>query len=175
MLDVAVSEILMREHPDRSEGWLTRARASAVNRRALVERARELEIARWLRLGRGEQGSQRGPNPSLLANALEALIGALYLDGGFEEVRALVERTFGPHLVDPDALVDPKTRLQELLQARGAPTPEYCTTAESGPPHAREFRVAVRLDGRTLGTGAGGSKRTAEQAAARDALERGAP
>jgi ribonuclease-3 len=172
VLDLIVSEILMAQHPDRSEGWLSRARAGAVNQRALAARARELELPFWIRLGRSERRTGGDAKPSILSNMFEAVIGAIYLDGGLDAVRPFLERVLGPALADPDALADPKTRLQELLQARGAPTPAYRTAAEHGPPHAREFHVEVHLGDQRLGVGKGRSKRDAEQEAARDALER---
>ena len=172
VLDLVISELLMERHSSAAEGWLSRARAAAVNKRALAVRARSLELQRWLRLGRSERSSGGEAKASILASALEAVIGALYLDAGLPAVRALVAREFGGELDEPaGAGGDAKTLLQEHFQARGEPVPTYTTTSEEGPPHARTFEVQVRAQGRVLGSGAGTSKRAAEQAAARVALE----
>ena len=170
MLDLVVSELLMERHPGRDEGWLSRARAATVRRESLARHANGLELERWLRLGRSER--RAGPaKESILADALEAVLGALYLDAGLARVRAWVERDFGAELDEPErGLADPKTRLQEWLQARGEPPPRYALLREAGPSHAPEFQVEVLAGERALGRGAGGSKRSAEQAAARRAL-----
>ena len=124
-----------------------------------------------VRLGRGEESSGGRDKPSILADVFEAVLGALYLDGGFPVAREFVMREFADRLLDPDVLrSDPKTRLQEQVQERGDPAPTYETVAERGPDHAREFEVVVRVAGRVLGRGVGRSKRVAEQAAAQRAL-----
>jgi ribonuclease-3 len=171
VLGLVVSELLMASYPDRDEGWLTRVRASAVKRDALAARARALGLARWIRLGRGERLHGGAEKPSILADIFEAVLGAIYLDAGLKPVRALLERE--PLVsagIEPSA-GDFKTRLQEILQARGEGTPRYRTTATRGPAHALEFSVEVTLGERVLGAGTGASKRAAEQAAARQALE----
>jgi ribonuclease-3 len=174
VLQLAVSELLMERHPERPEGWLTRARARTVNRDALAARARALGLAHHVRLGRGERLAGGAEKPSILADILEAVLGALYLDAGFGPVRGVVEReiALGDSFGEPE-LVDPKTRLQEQLQARGQGTPQYRTTGTRGPAHALEFSVEVRLGEEVLGVGSGPSKRAAEQEAARRALEAG--
>jgi ribonuclease-3 len=172
VLGLVVSELLMERCPERPEGWLTRARADAVNQAALAARARALELARWIRLGRGERLQGGAEKPSILADILEAVLGAMYLDAGLGPVRALLERELGPLSADLEpARADAKTRLQELLQARGEGTPRYHTTETRGPAHALQFEVEVRLGERVLGLGSGPSKRAAEQEAARRALE----
>lgn len=172
VLGLVVCELLMERNPDQTEGWLSRARAGAVNQDALAARALALGLGGCVRLGRSEQRSAGASKPSILANVLEALIGALYLDAGLTAVRALVERELGPELADHErARADAKTRLQELLQARGQGRPQYRTTETRGPAHALEFRVEVRLGERVLGQGVGPTKRAAEQEAARRALE----
>jgi ribonuclease-3 len=170
-LGLVVAEHLMDAHPGASEGELTRARAELVNKRALAARARALGLDAFLRLGRGERRQGGRAKDSILANAFEAVLGALYLDGGLEVARAFLLRELGSELADPGPRArDPKTALQELLQARGRETPSYETVAVSGPPHAREFSVEVRVAATLLGVGSGGSKRAAEQAAASAAL-----
>ncbi|MCE2392732.1 MAG: ribonuclease III [Proteobacteria bacterium] len=170
VLDLVVSELLMDRHPERDEGWLSRARSATVRQESLARHARELELERWMLLGRSEERSGE-PKPSILANGLEALLGALYLDAGLSGVRAWIESEFGGELADPErGLADPKTRLQEWLQARGGPPPRYVALREQGPSHAPEFEVEVRVEDRALGRGLGGSKRVAEQEAARRAL-----
>lgn len=171
VLGLVVSELLMAAHPDRDEGWLTRARASAVNRDALAQRARALGLSSWIRLGRGERIQGGAEKPSILADIFEAVLGAMYLDAGLRPVRALIERE--PVLsAEPEPMArDAKTRLQEVLQARGDGTPKYRTIATRGPAHALEFSVEVTLGDRVLGSGSGASKRAAEQEAARRALE----
>jgi len=173
VLDLAVSEILFEAHPEADEGLLSRARARAVNEKALAACTRGLGLHRALRLSRGEQRSGGCDKPSIQANVFEAVLGALYLDAGLEPVRVLVRRELGASLSADlqDLLADPKTRLQELLQARGEPPPRYEATSERGPDHAKEFEVCVHAGDRVLGTGVGRSKREAEQNAARVALE----
>ncbi len=172
VLDLITSELLMEQDRELDEGALSKARAEAVNTRALANRARELGLDRAVRLGRGEERSGGRGKASILANVFEAMVAAVYLDGGLEAARALVQGAF--HNLRSGALQpvgDPKTRLQEHLQADGRGLPVYETTAELGPDHAREFRVQVSSDGEVLGRGSGRSKREAEQSAADDALQ----
>jgi ribonuclease-3 len=175
VLALVVSELLMESRPERDEGWLTRARASAVNRDALAARARSLGLSRWIRLSRGERLQGGAEKPSILADIFEAVLGAMYLDAGLRPVRALIERgPLVPAEVEP-VVRDAKTRLQEILQARGEGTPQYRTIGTRGPAHALEFSVEVTAGDRVLGSGTGSSKRAAEQEAARRALEAEAP
>jgi len=171
VLGLVVAERLMHAHPHANEGELTHARADAVNERALAERARALGLDSLVRLGRGERRQGGRAKASILANAYEAVLGALYLDGGLDAARAFLARELGPELSEPRKRErDPKTALQHLLQASGREPPRYQTVAASGPPHAREFSVEVRAGDTLLGVGSGGSKRAAEQSAARAAL-----
>ena len=171
VLDLVVSELLMEQHSEVPEGTLSRARASVVNTQALAVHARELGLDRALRLGRGEERSAGREKASILANVFEAVLGAIYLDGGLGPARSFVERECGELVAAAgEPTVDAKTRLQELLQASGRPVPGYRTTATQGPDHAKEFQVEVRVGERVLGYGKGSSKREAEQAAARQAL-----
>ena len=172
VLDLVVSELLMESHPDADEGLLTQARADLVNKRALAERSAALGLDRAVRLGSGqEQDGTRGL-ASVLADAFEAVLAAIYLDGGLEAARQFISATHGERLRDlPVALKDPKTRLQEWVHKRGREQVEYVVLAERGPPHAREFDAEVRVGGRALGTGSGLSKVAAQMEAARRALE----
>ena len=166
----------MELHSQADEGVLARARAGVVNTASLARGAERVGMDAWVRLGRAEEGSDGRGKPSILANVFEALLGALYLDGGLEPVRRFVRREFEADLADVGAMRrDAKTHLQEHLQADGLEPPEYRTVAEWGPDHAKEFSVEVWGAGRVLGTGSGRSKREAEQAAAQRALEKLAP
>jgi len=170
VLDLVTSELLMRRRPDAREGALSRARAAAVNQAALAECAHRLDLGRHVRLGRGEEQSGGREKPSILANVFEALLGALYLDGGLPAAARFIERHVGPALDSKRTVTDAKTRLQELLQRRGLAAPEYALIRSEGPDHAREFSVQVQSGDDVLGKGSGRSKRAAEQAAARAAL-----
>jgi ribonuclease-3 len=171
VLGLVVAERLMHAHPRANEGELTHARADAVNKRALAARARALGLDGLVRLGRGERRQGGRAKESILANAFEAVLGALYLDGGLEAARAFLARELGPELTAPGKRErDPKTALQQLLQSAGREPPSYLTVAASGPPHEREFSVEVRAGATLLGVGSGSSKRAAEQSAARAAL-----
>jgi ribonuclease-3 len=172
VLDLVVSELLMEANPDVDEGVLSRARAAAVNAGALAERARELDLGDFVRLGRGERRAGGAGKPSILADTFEALLGALYLDAGLATVRAFIERELAPGLSASEDLRDAKTRLSEEVQKQGCEVPRYQTVAERGPDHAKEFEVEVRVNDEVLGRGSGSSKRSAEQRAAQGALER---
>jgi ribonuclease-3 len=180
--DAVLSLVLTRELYDRfpglGEGPLTKARAQLVNRRALAAQARELGLGRHLILSRGEETSGGRERPSALADAFEALLGAIQIDGGHEAARAFVLRCFGGALRELTAapsLENPKGELQEILQARSSHAPHYEVTASSGPDHDRRFECAVFHDGVELGRGAGKSKKEAESQAALAALARVRP
>jgi len=171
VLDLIVSELLMTAYPDADEGVLSQARARAVNTDALSEHARALGLERALRLGRGELRSGGRDKVSIQADVFEAVLGALYLDGGIEAARVFVTREFGPVLGEAASVLrDEKTRLQELLQRRGGVPPTYALCGARGPDHAKEFEVEVSADGRVLARGSGRSKQSAERDAARQAL-----
>jgi ribonuclease-3 len=172
-LGLAVAELLFQQHANASEHSLSLMRANLVNREALADVARELAIGNHLRLGPGELRSGGFRRDSILANALEAIIGATLLDGGMDAVRALVRRLL-EHRVDDDAVghKDPKTRLQELMQARRMPLPVYRVKAQHGEEHAPVFEVECSLAELDVRAQAhGGSRRDAEKAAAQAALE----
>jgi ribonuclease-3 len=174
VLAVTVSHLLVETFPEASEGELTRRRAALVNARQLAEVARRLDLGACLLLGRGEQRQAGHEKPSLLADALEAVLAAAYLDGGFTKAQRLVSRWFAPILDQQASLAwqDPKTGLQELIQARHKLSPTYHLLEESGPSHARRFQVELRLGETALAQGEGPSKKQAEQQAAERALEK---
>lgn len=177
LLGAAVAERLFHDLPQADEGLLTRARARLVNRRELAARARELALGEHLRLGPGELKSGGWRRDSILADALEAVLAAVYLDAGWPALTALVERVFAAALAALEhhgTDKDPKTRLQEWLQSRRLPLPQYRTVSESGPPHERRFTVRCVLDGLEVEpvVASGPSRRVAEQEAARLMLER---
>jgi ribonuclease-3 len=171
VLGVIITEDLYRRHPDLPEGQLAKLRAAVVNSRALAEVARALDIGRFIKLGRGEETSGGRDKSSILADALEALIGAYYLDRGTEPTRRLVLSLFAVTLDEADRLgagLDWKTSLQELASLCAAGVPEYAVT-ESGPDHAKVFQAQARVGDRVLGTGDGSTKKEAEQKAAEQA------
>ncbi len=173
VLALTVSSLLLERFPGSAEGELSRARAILVNSRQLAARARTLDLGAHLRLGRGEEQQAGQEKPSLLADALEAVLAAAFLDGGLRTAAKLTKRWFGP-LLDSLATLpwqDFKTRLQELTQARFKMSPTYHLVEESGPGHAKHFLLEVRLESRPLARGEGRTKKQAEQTAARLALE----
>jgi len=171
VLGVIITEALYRDNPEVSEGHLARMRAAVVNMRALADVARALELGAALRLGRGEETTGGRDKSSILADGLEALIGAVYLDCGLAIASAFVHRLFDPLLTDSAALgagLDWKTSLQELAAAELLGPPEYAVT-ESGPDHAKSFIASAIVGGERLGFGQGTSKKQAEQQAASEA------
>lgn len=175
VLGLVIAETLYDRLPDAPEGDLTRLRAALVNREALAQLARSAGLEGSLTLGEGERKTGGQRRESILADALEALIGASFQVAGFEAARNFVLRLYEERLSDlpsAESLKDPKTRLQEFLQGRGEALPDYRVLEVSGPDHRREFRVEVWLPGAGLGyQGRGPSRRRAEQMAAQTALE----
>ncbi len=174
VLDLTVGYILFARFPELREGKLTRIRSALVNENGLADRAREIDLGRHLLLGRGENASHGRDKPSILSCAYEALVGALFLDGGYDEALAFVRRFFEPHIESHQELLlsaDAKSSLQELLQERFNEGPAYVLVDEEGPAHARLFSVTVRFQDEELGTGKASSKKEAEQLAARAALD----
>ncbi|WP_236008367.1 ribonuclease III [Actinomadura physcomitrii] len=168
VLGLVVTDTLFRGHPDRPEGQLAKLRAAVVNMRALAGVARALGVGAHIRLGRGEEGTGGRDKSSILADTLEALIGAVYLDRGLDEASALVHRLFDALITRSAGLgagLDWKTSLQELTAVEELGVPEY-HVAESGPDHQKTFRASVRVGGTTYGSGEGRSKKEAEQHAA---------
>jgi len=177
VLDLVVSDLLMRRFPDRREGDLSRARAALVSEPGLAQVAVALELGRFILLGKGEERTGGRGRPSILANALEALMGAIYVDAGFDAAAAVASRLFESRIeeVDQHARLDYKSRLQERAQALWQTAPVYEVVAEEGPDHDKRFEVALSLAGRPYGRAIGRSKKEAEQgaaAAALDAIER---
>ena len=168
VLGLIVTDTLFREYPDLPEGQLAKLRAAVVNMRALAGVARGLRLGAYVRLGKGEEGTGGRDKSSILADTLEAVIGAVYLDCGLDEADALVHRLFDPVIARSARLgagLDWKTSLQELTAAEMLGVPEY-HVEESGPDHQKSFRASVRIGGRTYGEGEGRSKKEAEQQAA---------
>ncbi|MDX6196941.1 MAG: ribonuclease [Actinomycetota bacterium] len=168
VLGVIVTDALYRTHPDLPEGQLAKLRASVVNTRALAGVARSLELGKWLRLGKGEEVTGGRDKASILADTMEALIAAVYLDRGLESAAVMVRRLFDPLMLaatEEGAALDWKTSLQELTAARGLGVPEY-VVGESGPDHQKAFTAAAVVQGAVHGEGAGRSKKEAEQQAA---------
>jgi ribonuclease-3 len=175
VLNLLLSERLYREFPGASEGDLSRLRARLVSEEPLAEIAQEMQLGELLRLGSGELKTGGFRRQSILADAFEALCGALYLDGGLEPVRQRIEPLFESRIAalpEPSTLKDAKTRLQEHLQASGHPLPVYSVKSTSGEPHAQTFLVSCSVPHAGIETeGEGGSRRRAEQVAAQAALQ----
>jgi ribonuclease-3 len=173
VLDLVISHILSHRYSEMREGELTKLRASLVNEHHLALMAREINLGDYLFLGKGEDASQGRQKSSILSCAYEAVMGAIFEDGGYETVAELVGRFFLPSF-DPkkDELLvaDSKSRLQELLQEKHNEAPLYVIDGEEGPSHKKVFSVSVRFQDEILGTGQAGSKKGAEQLAAADAL-----
>ncbi|WP_263383041.1 ribonuclease III [Granulicella arctica] len=185
VLGLVVAESLYRRFPGSREGELTRLRASLVSRKHLADVAARIDLGRSLRLGKGEEQSGGRRKPALLANAMEAVIAALYLDGGLAAAQQFIEQ----HVIEPTlpdlnlalsggstfsgAIGDHKSALQEFLQAAGAGQPQYVLTDQTGPDHQKSFRVEVRIEsGISLAESVGTTKKLAQQEAARLALTR---
>jgi ribonuclease-3 len=172
VLGMIVTEELYRKYPDLDESRLSPLRSGIVNMRALADIARTLDLGRYIRLGKGEEVTNGRDKNSLLADAFEALIGALYISAGFEKTSECLLRLVGPTLTNAMALgagLDGKTALQELVASLGKSTLEYQVT-ESGPDHDKSFEAIAIVGGEAIATGLGKSKREAEQAAARAAF-----
>jgi len=175
ILNCGVARLLYDAHPEADEGALSRLRATLVSGETLAQIAGELGLGEHLRLGPGELKTGGFRRASILADALEAILGAIFLDSGFDAATAAVARIMGPRLSDlpaADTLKDPKTRLQEALQAHGLALPVYTLTAAAGDPHMQSFTVSCEVP--VLGVsavGEGASRRRAEQLAAAKLLE----
>lgn len=176
VLSFIISGELFRRFTKMDEGRLSRLRAALVKGETLAKLARTLELGEYLRLGSGEMKTGGHRRESILADALEAVIGAVYLDSGVEAVGELVLRLFAERLeaASPETnLKDPKTRLQEYLQSRRLPLPVYSVLSVEGEPHDQTFEISCRIEGLAKETrGVGSSRRRAEQAAAQQALEK---
>jgi ribonuclease-3 len=174
VLDLIVGEYLYHKLPEAAEGDLSKLRAALVNERSFARLAQALDLGRHIHLSAAEEHNRGRSKPSILSNAFEALIGAIYLDGGLEPARdaalQVLKRCF-PEIRPDDLITDHKTRLQEETQARFGVIPEYRVVAAIGPDHLKEFEVALFIDDKQRATGKGGSKKSAQQAAAKAALQ----
>jgi ribonuclease-3 len=174
VLGLVVTDTLFRGYPNLPEGQLAKLRAAVVQMGALAEVARELNLGSFIRLGRGEEVTGGRDKPSILADTLEAVIGAVYIDCGLNEATRLVHRLFDPVIERAARLgagLDWKTSLQELTAVEGLGVPEY-QVEESGPDHQKSFSAVVRVGGQVLGSGEGRTKKAAEQQAAEAAWTR---
>lgn len=172
VLGVVVADYLFREHPDMPEGELTRTRAALVCENSLYEVAQGLGLGRYLRLGRGEDAGGGRKRPSILADATEAMLAAVYLDGGMEAVRPIIRTLILDKEREKAADRDYKTALQELVQRTPGAAVSYQLVRESGPDHCRSFEMEASVDGSVIGMGVGRTKKEAEQMAAKAALEK---
>lgn len=179
ILNVIVSDILLEVYPEAAEGRLSKTRAAVVNEKTLAQLAKSIRLAECLRLGKGEEQTSGRDKPSILAGAMEALIAAIYLDGGFTAVYPVVRHLFRPlfspiqsdtHHAFP-LYLDYKSQLQELAQARWKIAPTYVLLSTQGPDHAKRFEVEVRMRGDVVAVALGTSKKEAEQNAAKAAIQ----
>lgn len=173
VLGVTVADFLYRRFPDMPEGRMTRLRAELVCEQSLHRVALELHLGGYLRLGKGEEHNGGRERASILSDAVEAVIAALYLDAGMETAAAFIHRCLldDVRAIETPSFTDYKTALQELVQRRSGQILSYELIGEEGPDHAKTFRMQVLLNGESVGTGVGHTKKEAEQAAAADALE----
>jgi len=173
ILGMTVAEHLYLSFPQLPEGRMTRIRSELVCEQSLFIAATELDLGKHLRLGKGEENNKGRERPSILADALEAVIAAIYLDGGMEPVKRIIHKYIinSPGIKQEAACSDFKTVLQELVQQKSGQTLKYQLISESGPDHMKTFVLGVVLNGKQISTGTGRSKKEAEQEAARLALE----
>ena len=173
VLELVVTEYLFSKYPKRPEGELTSFRAALVRKESLAEAAIELDFGDYLYMSRGEEQTGGRTRAYILANAFEAVLGAIYLDLGYDISKDFVLRSLTPkldHIVANRLDIDAKSRLQELVQDIIRVTPAYQLVGETGPDHAKEFSMGLVIDGRQVATGSGRSKQEAEQSAASSAL-----
>jgi len=174
VLDMVISHLLMQKYPDSNEGELSKRRSSLVNKKTLAQVARNFKVGKYVQLGKGEEQNLGRSKHSILACVYEALVGAMYLDGGYRKVSKVLQSHFDPFLSfeqKKPAYRDFKSRLQELVQSTFKTIPEYTLVKESGPPHDRKFEITIQIKGKTYGTGRGKSKKDAQQRAAAATLK----
>ena len=175
-LGFVIADMLFREFPDFDEGQKSKTKAALVSTTALARQAEKLQLGEHLLLGRGEEKTGGRRKQALLADGYEALIAAIYLDGGVEQARTFIAREFAPLVGDIRErgilAVDHKSALQEYLQSRDEPLPEYRLAGSAGPDHNKQFEIEVIVKGEAIASGSGASKKDAEQEAARAALEK---
>lgn len=172
VLELVSSDFIFHEHSSDMEGDMTKLRASLVCERSLADSARQIGIGNYIRLGKGEFSTGGNKRDSILSDAFEAVIGAIYLDGGLEHAAAFIRQFVLSDIEHKKLFYDSKTTLQEVVQERGENTITYELVSETGPDHAKVFEVNCRLSGEIIGSGTGKSKKTAEQNAAYEALLR---
>lgn len=175
VLELAISDLMMSSFPDSTEGDLSKLRAAVVNEQQLAELARRIDLGEYLYLGKGEDQCQGREKDSLLSDAFEAVLGAIYLDSGFTAALRVVKSQFGDLLnmaATSDISRDYKTRLQEESQNIFQTIPQYLLVSESGPDHDKTFEIHLLINREPYGQGVGKSKKQAEQAAAREALSK---
>ena len=170
VLELVTSEFLFKEHPNVLEGELTKMRASMVCEPSLAFQAKKLEIGKFIRLGKGEENTGGRERESIIADVMEAITGAIYLDGGFDKARDFINKFILCDLEESRLFYDSKSNLQELAQGKIKKEVRYELLSESGPEHDKTFLVEVFMDGQSLGRGLGKTKKTAEQHAAYEAL-----
>lgn len=171
VLDLSVAHVLSDRYPEAREGELSKMRAALVNTQTLSEIAKGLNVSPFIRLGRGELSSGGNERPSILADVMEAIVGAIYRDSSYDVAHQVVTRVFG-EMFDQVTPYDPKTELQEALHAAGSEPPNYLVELVEGPEHAPTFVTVVVVDGEIAGRGRGTTKKAAQQIAAAEALSR---
>ena len=174
VLSLVISDWLYKHREDFSEGRMSQIRSAFVREESLAVAAQKLNLGTMVRLGKGEEKTGGRQRPSLLADAMEAVIAALYLSVGFEKARAFIHSIFAEFMeqdFDDSFVRDYKSELQELMQAKGVERIDYIVSRDAGPAHDKTFWVELRIDGATLAEGCGKSKKQAEQQAARNALD----
>ena len=171
LLGMTAALLIYNKKPKMSEGQMTKLRAELVCEKSLAALALELDLGAYLLLGRGEENGGGRSRPSILSDAFEAVIAAIFLDGGYQPIEQLISRLLTPGLSNPlSSNTDYKTRLQEIIQCKQGQTLAYELAGEHGPDHAKSFTVDVKLNGNIIGTGTGKSKKNAEQEAAKAAI-----
>jgi ribonuclease III len=174
VLGFVIGDFLFRNFPDLDEGALSKMKAYLVSAPILAKKARQFEMGEALLLGVGEEKTGGRNKDSLVANLFEAVVAAVYLDGGIDAVRRMIDSSFGPDIAAIDAndllFHDYKTALQEIVQGKGLPLPEYSVVGEVGPDHEKRFIVEVRVSSEIVARGEGSSKKDAQQKAAKEAL-----
>lgn len=178
VLELAATEFLYNQFPDTQEGLLTAYRSALVKTSTLAQIATDLDLGEKLHMSKGEEATGGRTNASLLADTMEAVIGALYLDQGYDTVKEFLSQVLFVEVEDileNKLYKDAKSHLQEVVQARGSATPIYQVVSETGPDHDKEFTINVLVEGQVVGSGTGSSKQRAQRAAARKALKRYQP
>lgn len=174
ILEMLISSYLYNKYPDKMEGYLTAARSAIVRTETLAQIAKTINLGEYVRMSKGEEATGGRNNPSTLEDVVESLMGALYLDGGLEAAKSFFERYIIPvseTIVSENRLKDPKSSLQEAVQAKNLPSPVYQVVKEIGPDHDKTFETVVIINNQSIASGIGKSKQESEQKAAQKALE----